>query len=212
MTGRLAHHAVPDLQVQVGPSPSAVVESLASAVEAKDQATGSHLYRSAMLARACLGTLEPKLAASSEVTYGFILHDVGKIGVPESILMKPGPLTEGEWDIMRRHPEIGLGIVAPLGFDPLTTDVILSHHERWDGAGYPFGLAGEEIPFVARVFAVADGYDALTSDRSYRPGVRQEIATRWLASEAGKSFDPEIVAAFLRLLGSGTWLDGRLSA
>lgn len=198
--GRHAGPATLDLDRGVAPSHGAIVESLAAAVEAKDADTGSHLYRSAFLALGCLDVLAPGLSRSDEVVYGFVLHDVGKIGIPDAILGKADVLTDEEWRVMRRHPEIGLEIVAPLGLGDVAEHVIIAHHERWDGLGYPFGLAGEEIPLVARVFAVADTYDALTSDRSYRDALHPNIARRLIAEESGKAFDPDVVAAFLSSL------------
>ncbi|MGH2734452.1 MAG: HD-GYP domain-containing protein, partial [Actinomycetota bacterium] len=129
----------------------------------------------------------------------FMLHDVGKIGVPDSILQKPGPLTSNEWVIMRSHPELGVKIVEPIGFSSTTTDIILRHHERWDGLGYPNGLRGLEIPLAARAFAIVDAYDAMTSNRPYRDAMTEDEAIAVIESERGRAFDPDIVDVFMSL-------------
>lgn len=176
------------------------VESLAALVEAKDAETARHLYRSALLASACLEAVDPYLAMDREIVFGFVLHDVGKVAVPDRVLKKPGPLSAAEWAMMRRHPENGVRIAERSGFTSRTTEVILGHHERWDGGGYPFGLMRTEIPLSARVFAVADAYDAMTSRRPYRPALARSGAKAVIAAGAGTRFDPEVVAAFLNLL------------
>ena len=175
----------------------AAIEALAAAVEARDLGTGRHLKRVTRLAAECIERIDPSLARNEEVLYGFMLHDVGKVGIPDAVLNKPGPLTNGEWKTMRRHPEIGLEIVEPIGFSRAATDVILCHHERWEGGGYPLGLSGEQIPVVARAFSVADAFDAMTSDRPYRPAMSQEEALAVIDLDAGKRFDPEIADTFV---------------
>jgi putative nucleotidyltransferase with HDIG domain len=199
--------AVSDLRVirsvtanVVGQDLNKVVEALACAVEFKDSPTASHLYRSAMLASACLEQIDYELSLDEATSHGFLLHDIGKIGVPDSILCKAGELTDEEWEIMRSHPEMGVQIVEPIGFGRATVDVILHHHERWDGRGYPYKLEGEEIPLAARVFAVADTYDALTIDRPYRAALSKKEALRYIALEAGSAYDPTVVAAFIGMV------------
>ena len=177
----------------------AVIHALAAAVEARDSGTGQHLRRVTELALQCMAEIDEGLALNEEVQFGFTLHDVGKIGVPDLILNKPGPLTKPEWEVMRSHPELGVKIVEPIGFSSSTMNIILHHHERWDGAGYPKGLRGVEIPLVARTFAVADAYDAMTSDRPYRPAMGDEEAIHIILGERGKAFDPDIVDVFLGL-------------
>ena len=178
----------------------ATIEALAAAVEARDLGTGRHLKRVTELAVQCMEQIDPSLAHNEEVCYGFMLHDVGKVGIPDAVLNKPGPLTSGEWDTMRKHPEIGVQIVQPIGFSKAATDVILCHHERWDGGGYPLGLSGEQIPVVARAFSVADAFDAMTSDRPYRPAMSQEEALAVIDLDAGKRFDPEVVDTFVEVV------------
>ena len=174
----------------------ATIQALAAAVEARDCGTGRHLKRVTDLAVACMERIDSSLARNEEVSFGFMLHDVGKVGIPDSILNKPGPLTDKEWSTMRKHPQIGLDIVEPIGFSEAATDVILCHHERWDGNGYPLGLSGEQIPVVARAFSVADAFDAMTSDRPYRPAMEKEDALEVIDLDTGKRFDPDVVDVF----------------
>ncbi len=169
------------------------IEALAAAVEVRDLETGQHLRRVTSLAERCLERIDPDLARNEEVRFGFTLHDVGKIGVPDAILNKKGPLDESEWKMMRKHPELGVKIVEPIGFSSAATDIILSHHERFDGKGYPFGLAREEIPITARAFAVLDAFDAMTSDRPYRQGVAPAVALEGIQRHSGTQFDPDVV-------------------
>ncbi|MDQ4065642.1 MAG: HD domain-containing protein [Actinomycetota bacterium] len=175
----------------------ATIGALAAAVECRDATTGRHLERVTDLATDCISLIDPDMAGVEEVAYGFMLHDVGKIGIPDAILNKPGPLDESEWAIMRGHPEMGVRIVEPVGFSDKTTEIILCHHERYNGAGYPNRLKGEEIPLAARVFSVADAFDALTSDRPYRPAVSEGEALSVIRGSAGTHFDPHVVDVFL---------------
>lgn len=128
-----------------------------------------------------------------------VLHDVGKVGIPSSIVMKPGPLTQMEWAVMRKHAEVGASMLEGIGRDDLA-DWVHYHHERPDGTGYPKGLKGEEIPLESRIVAVADAYAAMTHDRVYRPAIGHEAACKELLHGAGKQFDEEIVEAFMRVL------------
>ena len=178
----------------------ATIKALVAAVETRDCGTGSHQHRAAALAASCLERIDLDLAKREDVRYGFMLHDIGKIGVSDAILNKPGPLERHEWSLMQRHPEMGVTIVEPIGFPQATTDIILRHHERWDGSGYPDRLSGDSIPLAARTFAIADAFDAMTSDRPYRPAMTQEAAVETIHSGAGKSFDPDIVEVFLDLV------------
>ena len=177
----------------------ATIGALAAAVEARDAVTGRHLERVTQEATSLMTAIDPEIAALEEVAYGFMLHDVGKIGIPDDILKKPGPLDDKEWDVMRGHPEMGVRIVDPVGFSDTTTQIILCHHERWDGSGYPHKLKGDQIPLEARVFSVADAYDALTSDRPYRAALDKVIALDTIKESSGKMFDPDIVDMFVGL-------------
>jgi ribonuclease P protein subunit RPR2 len=185
------------------------VSALSGALESKDFGTGAHSQRVRGYAREIARTVDPTLLSDPSLEYGFLLHDVGKIGIPDRILQKPGPLTEPERRIMESHVLRGeelLGDVALLRGEGLR--VIRSHHERWDGLGYPDGLRGDEIPLGGRIFAVADALDAMTSDRPYRPARGWDEAVREILGESRRQFDPDVVAAFrecessLRQLGS----------
>jgi HD-GYP domain-containing protein (c-di-GMP phosphodiesterase class II) len=133
---------------------------------------------------------------------GALLHDIGKMGVPDTILYKPGPLTEAEWDIMHRHPEFAYEMLSPINYLRQALDIPYGHHERWDGSGYPRHLSGEQIPIAARVFAVVDVWDALISDRPYRNAFTKEDAAEFVHQNSGELFDPRVVEIFLRMLAN----------
>lgn len=176
----------------------AVMEALAQAVEAREPYTQGHARR---CLRYCLGLAEAAGLShqeTRELRRGALLHDVGKLAIPERILLKPGPLEEGEWAEVRLHPVVGARICSPLG--RLAAEVVRHHHERWDGGGYPDGLKGEETPLLARLMAVADAYDALTSPRLYRPAFSPEQARQELLRGMGTQLDPRLAALFLELL------------
>ena len=172
------------------------VRALANAVEARDAYTGRHAERAAafgvQIAEACAMGLTER----PEIEFGFLLHDVGKVAVPDAILFKPGPLTPTERIVIEQHPITGSEIVRDIAFLGSARDVIRSHHERWDGSGYPDGVAGEQIPLSARVFAVADTLDALTSQRPYRNASSFTEARAIIEREAGSHFDPDVVDAY----------------
>ena len=174
--------------------------SLAKAVDARDVYTGSHSGRVSDLA----ARIAVRLGQSDELVeltrLAGSLHDLGKLAIPEEILRKPGPLSEAERLVLERHPQIGYRMLESLGVDPLA-EWVLHHHERWDGAGYPEGLSGESIPLGARIIFVADAYDAMTSDRVYRPRLTDEEAVAELRRCAGTQFDPAVVTAFAEELG-----------
>ena len=166
-----------------------------------DQDTAGHGERLALYAQATARILGRPKEELRLIRLAALLHDIGKIGIPGSILHKPGPLTEEEWVIMRRHPEIGRQILAQLGgIFQLLSRIVVAHHERWDGQGYPSGLAKEEIPLGARILAVVDSYDAMTSDRLYRAAFSVTKARAELRRCAGRQYDPQVVEAFLRVL------------
>jgi ribonuclease P protein subunit RPR2 len=174
------------------------VAALASALESKDTGTRAHSQRVQRYALELARSVSPDLVEDPSAEYGFLLHDVGKIGIPDRILQKPGPLNEGETRLMRTHTLLGeqmLGGVAFLQGEGLR--IVRSHHERWDGAGYPDGLEGGDIPLAARIFAVADSLDAMTSDRPYRPALTWVDAGREIVGESRSQFDPSVVKAFL---------------
>lgn len=177
------------------------VRSMAYVVEAKDAYTGQHLERCRIYGL----SLMEALGVSSEypdAEFGFLLHDVGKVGVPEAILNKPGPLTAAEWRVMRTHPTIGFQILSGIPGMENAAEVVRCHHEMWSGDGYPAGLRREEIPLPARVFMVVDAFDAMTTDRPYRASIGVERAVAELERVAGSQFDPAVVGAFVGLVDS----------
>jgi ribonuclease P protein subunit RPR2 len=176
------------------------MKSLARVVEAKDRTTRGHLDRTQAYGIALARKIDPALVETPTLGYGFFLHDIGKVGVPENILCKEGPLTPEEWDVMREHPMVGADIVAPMGFLAETVTLIKHHHERFDGTGYPDGLEGEQIPLSARIFSVADAFDAMTSDRPYRDSMGIDRALGEIRGGSGTQFDPEIVRAFVEMI------------
>jgi putative nucleotidyltransferase with HDIG domain len=170
------------------------------ALDLRDRETEGHTRRVAemalRLARA-LGVPDPELV---HMRRGALLHDIGKMAIPDSVLLKPGPLTEEEWGIMRQHPLTAYELLSSIAFLRPALDIPYCHHERWDGTGYPRGLRGAQIPFAARIFAVADAFDAMRSNRPYRPAMSDDEARSRIAEQPGKQFDPQVVEAFLRLV------------
>jgi ribonuclease P protein subunit RPR2 len=176
------------------------VRALAAALELRDDGTGAHAERVSALALVLAAEVAPDLTSDPELEYGFLLHDLGKIGVPDAILLKPGPLTRREMEEMRYHPILGEKIVATIPYlSGLARQVVAAHHEHWDGGGYPRGLAGERIPVSARIFAIADAFDAMTNDRPYRQALAFQVAMNEIAEGAGTQFDPALAAAFVDL-------------
>jgi HD-GYP domain-containing protein (c-di-GMP phosphodiesterase class II) len=174
----------------------AAVRTLALVVGARDEAARTHLERTVDLALRLTDRIDPPLARDGSLGCAFLLHDIGEMAIPEAILRKPGPLTPDEWEVMRTHPEIGARILADMEFLGDAIEVVRSHHERWDGEGYPEGLAGEDIPLGARIFSVCDAFDAMTSDRPYRGALPFEHAVEEILTGSGTQFDPEVVKAF----------------
>ena len=177
----------------------AVVRTLAAAVAERDDDTGNHIQRVHDLGLVLAREVIPEDAEDPELAFGFILHDIGKLAVPDAVLRKPGPLDKDEWEIMKTHPKAGARMLEPLSFLSRAHEVVLHHHERWDGRGYPDGLAGEEIPIWARVFAIVDAVDAMTSNRPYRSGRPLEEALAEVSEQALSQFDPRCVEGFLSL-------------
>jgi len=175
--------------------------SLSNALEAKDASTGRHTEEVVRLAVAVATELQLDFDVVRNVELGAVFHDIGKVRVPESILNKPGPLTESELAIMKTHPEVGEHILRPIQSLGAILPIVRHHHERWDGTGYPDGLAGRAIPLGARIVAVCDAYRAMSEDRPYRRALTKEEARSELERGAGSHFDAHCVAALLRALG-----------
>ncbi len=177
----------------------ATVRALANAVEARDAYTGKHAERVAAYALLIAEEAGLEMAGDREIEFGFLLHDVGKVAVPDAILFKPGRLTPEERLVVEQHPVTGYQIVREIDFLGQARDVIRHHHEHFDGTGYPDRLRGEAIPLSARVFAVADVLDALTTERPYRLPSSIAEARRMIEAGSGTHFDPAIIAAFRRI-------------
>jgi HD-GYP domain-containing protein (c-di-GMP phosphodiesterase class II) len=197
------------------------VGSLASALDARDRYTAGHSHRVSDLACATAAMLGVTAGELDQIRIGALLHDIGKIGIADTVLQKPGRLTEEEFALIKQHPEIGRRILEGVqGFAPYLAAVEL-HHENWDGTGYPRGQSGEQTPLAARIIHVSDAYDAMTTDRPYRGGMSHDKAILILREFAGRQFDPRVVEAFTNLEVFGTanrWpaglsaLDRRLGA
>lgn len=191
---------------------SQTILALGSALETRDVETQSHSIRVAgytLLLCERLKISGPERIRAIE--RGAILHDIGKIGVPDSILRKPGALADEEWEVMKQHPVIGAQLLEGIEFLSESLGIVRSHHERWDGAGYPDSLAGEQIPIEARIFSAADTIDAITSDRPYRPQQPLSVARAAIDDGEGSQFDPEIVKA-VRSVSDGALLQVRRNA
>jgi putative nucleotidyltransferase with HDIG domain len=178
----------------------ATLEGWANALEMRERETAGHSRRVVELALKMAKMLATPEIELDHVRRGALLHDIGKMGIPDSILLKPGALSDEEWVIMHQHPIYAYNLLKDIPYLKQTLDIPYSHHERWDGSGYPQGLKGEQIPLAARIFAVIDVLDALTSDRPYRPAWNKKSAFQYLNDHAGKQFDPQVVAALNRLL------------
>lgn len=177
------------------------VAALAAALELRDDETGGHAQRVTELALELAHAVAPELAADPELRYGFLLHDIGKIGVPDAILLKPMQLTPAEKRQMEFHTTLGEQLISSVPhLQGVAREVIAFHHERWDGTGYPWGLAGEKIPLAARIFSVADAFDAISNDRPYQRASSVDTALEKIGAKAGSQFDPHVVEAFVPLV------------
>ena len=184
---------------QIEQSYEHTLEALGAAIDLRDSQTAGHSRRTALYSTTIateLGATEREL---KNIAIGAWLHDIGKLSTPDAILLKPGPLTEEEWRIMRRHVEVGHDLVKRIPFLAQAAEIILTHHERWDGSGYPRGLKATEIPLGARIFAIADTVDAMTTDRPYRAALSFEEAREEIRSGAGKRYDSQLATVFLNI-------------
>jgi len=171
-----------------------------SALDLRDKETEGHSERVTALTLRMARLMRRPEADLVHVRRGALLHDIGKMGIPDSILLKPGPLTLDEWALMRKHPIFAYELLAPIAYLQPALDIPYCHHERWDGTGYPCGLKETQIPLAARIFALADTWDALRSDRPYRPAFRTEQAIIYIREQSGRHFDPGLVELFLELV------------
>lgn len=178
----------------------ATIAGWSHAMDLRDRETEGHSQRvtelTLKLAKA-FGIQDNEL---THIRHGALLHDMGKLGIPDSILQKPDQLTNEEWVVMRKHPQLAYEMLYPVEYLRPALDIPYSHHEKWDGTGYPRGLKGEEIPLAARIFAIVDVWDAITSDRPYRPAYTIEQALSHIREQSGKHFDPQVVDVFFKLV------------
>ena len=176
------------------------IEGWSHALDLRDKETEGHSLRVTETTRRLARAMGMGDAELVHVRRGALLHDMGKMGVPDGILLKPGGLTDEEWVTMRQHPQVAFDMLSPITYLRPVLDIPYCHHEKWDGTGYPRGLKGEQIPLAARLFAVVDVYDALTSDRPYRKAWSNENALDYLRKQAGTHFDPKAVELFLGVM------------
>ena len=178
----------------------ATIEGWSRALDLRDKETEGHSLRVTEMTLKLARTLGLRDHALAQIRWGALLHDIGKMGVPDGILLKPGPLTDDEWAIMKKHPTFAYEMLCPIHYLQQALDIPYCHHEKWDGSGYPRGLKGLQIPLAARIFAVVDVWDALKSDRPYRAGWTDEKVREHIRFSAGTHFDPQVVDAFLEIL------------
>jgi putative nucleotidyltransferase with HDIG domain len=178
----------------------ATIEGWSRAMDMRDKETEGHTQRVTNLTMKMAGALKIDESLLPHIRRGALLHDIGKLGVPDSILLKADQLTSQEWTIMRQHPNYAHEMLVSIAYLRPALDIPYGHHEKWDGTGYPQGLSGEQIPLAARIFALADVWDALTNDRTYRPAWPKEKALEYIREQSGKHFDPHAVETFLRLV------------
>jgi putative two-component system response regulator len=179
---------------------ASTLEGWALALELREQETAGHCDRVVELTMNFAKRLGVPQADLVHIHRGALLHDIGKMGVPDSILLKPGPLTDEEWTIMRRHPVYAYELLRQISFLLPALDIPYYHHEKWDGSGYPTGLSGEDIPLAARIFAIVDVWDALLSDRPYRQALPKKRVIEYIQGESGRHFDPKLVEVFLDMV------------
>jgi PAS domain S-box-containing protein/putative nucleotidyltransferase with HDIG domain len=176
------------------------LEGWAHALELRDQETEGHTRRVVQMTLDLARAMGVGEAEMEDIRRGALLHDIGKMGVPDSVLLKPGTFNEREWEIMQRHSEYARNLLAPIDYLRPAMDIPYCHHEKWDGTGYPRGLKSEEIPIAARIFAIVDVWDALTSDRPYRKAWTEEKVLGYIREQSSKHFDPRVVEAFLKIV------------
>jgi putative nucleotidyltransferase with HDIG domain len=179
----------------------ATIEGWSHALDLRDKETEEHTLRVTNLTLQLAQAIGVSDSALIHIRRGALLHDIGKMGIPDTILRKSGALSDDEWAMMRQHPQLAYEMLSPIVYLLPALDIPYCHHEKWDGTGYPRGRKGEEIPLAARIFAIVDVFDALTSDRPYRPAWTTKEAVEYIHEQAGIHFDPQVVNAFLRLIG-----------
>ncbi len=198
--------------VEVEAAYHSTLYALVAALDAREHETGDHSQRVARYTLALADRLGVPMTQRNDIFRGALLHDIGKIGVPDAILLKPGPLDPREWEEMRKHPQTGFNILKSIGFLKVPAEIVLSHQERFDGSGYPRGLEREAIPLGARIFAVADALDAMASDRPYRKSLGFDQAIQEITRQSGTQFDPQVVDALLAIGKPGIETIARLES
>jgi len=176
------------------------IEGWVRALGLRDRQLEGHTLRVTELSLRLAHEMGIKDEQLVHIRRGALLHDIGKLGIPDAILLKPAALTTEEWQLMRQHPVLGYTLLSPIQFLQPALDIVYCHHENWDGSGYPRGLKGEEIPLAARLVSVANVWDALVSDQPYRPHWSKDNALTYIKDQAGKQFDPQVVQAFLTVI------------
>lgn len=200
--GRCLVEELQDSNRDLAAAYDSTLEGWARALELRDQETEGHTRRVAQLSVELARSLGVEGHELTQIKRGALLHDIGKMAIPDSVLLKPGPLNDGEWEIMRRHPQFAVEMLSGIDYLRPALTIPYGHHERWDGSGYPRGLKGKDIPLAARVFAVVDVWDALCSDRPYREAWPESRAQSYVQEHAGTLFDPDVVKRFIRVLSS----------
>jgi putative nucleotidyltransferase with HDIG domain len=178
----------------------ATIEGWSQALDLRDNETVGHTKRVADMTMRLARAMSVSEQDLVNVRRGALLHDIGKMGIPDSILLKSGELTKEEWELMRKHPIYAYRMLSPIAYLKPALDIPYCHHEKWDGSGYPRGLKGDQIPLFARIFAIVDVWDGLCSDRPYRPAWSKDDAKAFILDQSGKHFDPSIVEHFLKLV------------
>jgi putative nucleotidyltransferase with HDIG domain len=178
----------------------ATIVGWSHALDLRDKETEGHSQRVTTLTVKLASIFDFSEAEQMQIRWGALLHDIGKMGVPDGILLKPGSLTEEEWAVMKKHPIFAYEMLSPISHMQLALDIPYCHHEKWDGTGYPRGLKGAQIPLTARIFAVVDVWDALCSDRPYRLRWSEEKVREHIRALAGTHFDPQVVDAFMQIV------------
>jgi putative nucleotidyltransferase with HDIG domain len=192
--------ALQQRNAELGEAYEATIEGWSHALDLRDKETEGHTRRVTELSLRLARALSVPEADIVHLRRGALLHDIGKMGVPDRILLKPGPLDEAEWEMMRRHPQYAYEMLLPVHYLRPALDIPYCHHEKWDGSGYPRGLKGEQIPLAARLFAVVDVWDALRSDRPYRPRWSADQVREHIRALSGTHFDPRVADGFLSLV------------
>jgi len=183
---------------------NATIDAWSRTLDLRDKETEGHTRRVTDITVRFAAMAGIRDADLIHIRRGATLHDIGKVVIPDNILFKPGPLDSAEWETMRKHPKYAVDLLSPIKYLEPAMGIPHWHHEKWDGTGYPDGLGGEEIPFAARMFALADVYDALRSDRPYRSAWVKDDVVRYIESQAGRHFDPNLVPEFLNMVNDGT--------